>query len=97
MAESPRPIGAMKSMDSPERSPVMMRALILALMAWGALLGLGAYLGLDDQTPSRDVRRLFVVAASIGLFLAIWLCALLLRGRRKRLERIKRQQAADSD
>ena len=61
----------------------MLRLVIGAVAAWAALLGLGAYLGLDPQTPDRDPRRLAVVAVTFGLFLAVWLGALWLRGRRR--------------
>ncbi|RIK70464.1 MAG: hypothetical protein DCC67_20700 [Planctomycetota bacterium] len=56
--------------------------IVLALAAWGGLLALGAYLGLDPATPDRDYRRLAVVAATTGGFLALWLGALAWRGRR---------------
>ena len=42
---------------------------------WGLLLGLGSYLGLDPETPDRDVRRLLIVGGSVGVFLAFWLAA----------------------
>ena len=53
-----------------------------ALVLWGSFLGLGAFLGIDPQTPDRDYRRLAVVAATTGGFLALWLGALALRGRK---------------
>lgn len=56
--------------------------IVAGLVAWGMLLGLGAYLGLDPQTPDRDYRRLWVVAAMTGGFLTLWLGALALRSRR---------------
>ena len=57
-------------------------AIIGGLVAWGCLLGLGAYLGLDPQTPDRDFRRLWVVAATTGAFLAFWLVMLSFRRRK---------------
>ncbi len=66
----------------PTNRRVLLWAIVAALVAWGILLGLGAYLGLDPQTPDRDFRRLWVVAATTGGFLAMWLGALALRGRR---------------
>lgn len=54
----------------------LMKWLIVGLALWGLLLGVGAYLGLDAQTPSRDYRRLLVVAATIGGFLVLWLAAI---------------------
>lgn len=69
-----------------EHEPTNRRVLVWsiagALAAWGVLLAAGAYLGLDPQTPDRDFRRLWVVAGTTGGFLAFWLAALWLRGRR---------------
>lgn len=62
----------------------MLRGLVVALVGWGLLLGFGAYLGLDDQTPSGDPRRLAIVTGVIGGFVAVWLTALALRRRRRR-------------
>jgi 4-amino-4-deoxy-L-arabinose transferase-like glycosyltransferase len=56
--------------------------IVAGLVAWGILLAIGAYLGLDPQTPDRDYRRLWVVAAMTGGFLALWLGALALRNRK---------------
>jgi hypothetical protein len=56
--------------------------LMLVLAAWGLLLGLGAYLGIDALTPSHDVRRSLVVVGAVGGFLLMWGVALWLRGRR---------------
>jgi membrane protein DedA with SNARE-associated domain len=67
----------------PTNRRLLMRAVIGGLVAWGVFLGLGAYLGLDPETPDRDIRRLLLVGGSIGLFLAVWLAALWLRSRRK--------------
>ena len=52
-----------------------------ALVFWGLLLALGAYLGLDPQTPKHDFRKLWVVAATTGGFVLFWLAALRLRRR----------------
>jgi hypothetical protein len=65
----------------PTNSRLLMWVIIIALATWGALLALGAFLGLDPATPDRDYRRLLVVAAITGGFLAFWLAALLLRKR----------------
>lgn len=62
----------------------MMKWLIAALAAWGLLLGIGAYLGLDAQTPSRDYRRMLIVAATIGGFLLLWLAAVAKRKNRRK-------------
>ena len=66
----------------PANRRVLLGAVIGGLTVWGALLALGAYLGLDRQTPDRDYRRLLVVAATTGGFLLFWLAALAVRGRR---------------
>lgn len=68
----------------PPGSRLMLRLVIGAVAAWGAMLALGAYLGLDPQTPDRDWRRMLLVGGSTGLFLAIWLAALWARNRRRR-------------
>lgn len=65
----------------PTNSRVLLWVIVVALAAWGALLALGAYLGLDPATPDRDFRRLWVVAAMTGGFLAFWLAALWMRKR----------------
>ena len=57
-------------------------AIVAALVAWSALLTLGAFLGLDPQTPDRDYRRLLIVLGVTGGFLAFWLTLLLWRGKR---------------
>ncbi len=66
----------------PTNRRLLLWSIVGALVAWGALLGLGAYLGLDPQTPDRDYRRLLVVVAMTGGFLAFWLLMLALRRRR---------------
>jgi hypothetical protein len=66
----------------PTNRRLLLWAIVVALAGWGCLLALGAYLGLDPQTPDRDFRRLWVVAATTGGFLALWLGAMLLRRRR---------------
>ncbi len=66
----------------PSNRQVLLWSIVAALALWGMLLGLGAYLGLDPQTPDRDFRRLWIVAGMTGGFLAFWLGALLLRRRR---------------
>jgi membrane protein DedA with SNARE-associated domain len=70
-----------------EREPTNRRLLLWtivgALAAWGLLLGLGSFLGLDPQTPDHDIRRLAMVTGSVALFLAVWMGLLWLRGKRK--------------
>jgi hypothetical protein len=69
-----------------EREPTNQRlllwAIIAALAGWGLLLSLGAYLGLDPETPDRDVRRLLAVGGSVAVFLTVWLAALWLSRKR---------------
>lgn len=66
----------------PTNRRMLIGAIVAGVVAWGALLGLGAYLGLDPQTPDRDFRRLWVVAATTSGFLAFWLLMLALKRRR---------------
>jgi 4-amino-4-deoxy-L-arabinose transferase-like glycosyltransferase len=86
MAAAPRRrAGVYRFFRSMEHEPTNRRlllwAIIAGLVAWGALLGLGAYLGLDPQTPDRDYRRLWVVVAMTGGFLVVWLIMLALKRR----------------
>ena len=60
----------------------MLWATVAAVAIWGGLLAVGSYLGLDEQTPSRDPRRFLVMAGCTGCFLALWLGALVLGKRR---------------
>lgn len=60
----------------------MLWLLVAAVAVWGGLLALGSYLGIDQQTPSRDIRRFAVMAGSTGIFLAVWVGAILLGKRR---------------
>lgn len=55
------------------------------IAAWGGLLALGSFLGLDNKTPSFDWRRGGVMLACSGFFLLMWLLAM--GGRAKRLRR----------
>ena len=66
----------------PSNRRLLMGLLIGGLVAWGGCLALGAYLGLDPQTPDRDWRRVLVVVATTGGFLLFWLAALAF-GRRR--------------
>ncbi|MCA9237185.1 MAG: hypothetical protein KDA44_17045 [Planctomycetales bacterium] len=71
-------------MDDSAQRRRLLTLTVGAVAAWGALLALGSYLGIDSQTPSRDVRRLAVMAACSGVFVGGWLLALWFRARRKR-------------
>jgi membrane protein DedA with SNARE-associated domain len=66
----------------PSNRRLLLWSIVAALVVWGGLLALGAYLGLDPQTPDRDFRRLWVVAAMTAGFLVLWLGALYF-GRRR--------------
>ncbi len=81
----------MRSRFAPPRAPmdheptnrrVLMRVVVGGLIAWGLLLGLGAYLGLASEMPDRDIRRMLLVGGSVAAFLAVWMTALWLRSRR---------------
>jgi hypothetical protein len=68
-----------------EREPSnrnLMWLVVAALAAWGLLLALGAFLGLDPATPDYDWRRMGVALAAIGGFLGIWMGALWAKRRR---------------
>ena len=65
----------------PTNRRLLLWSIFGALAVWGSLLGLGAYLGIDPQTPDRDFRRLWVVMGATGAFLALWLGALFFRKR----------------
>ena len=66
----------------PTNRRVLLWAIVGTLAAWGLLLGFGAYLGLDPETPDADVRRMLAVAGSVAIFLTVWMVALWLRSRR---------------
>ncbi|MBX3426137.1 MAG: hypothetical protein KF688_10695 [Pirellulales bacterium] len=70
-------------MDDVAQRRRLLTLTIGAVAVWGAVLALGSYLGIDSQTPDRDVRRLAVMAGCSGLFVGAWLLALWLRSRRK--------------
>ncbi len=67
----------------PTNRRVLLWAVVGGLAAWGLLLGLGSYLGLDPGTPDRDFRRMAIVTGCVAAFLAFWGAALWLRGRRE--------------
>jgi hypothetical protein len=60
----------------------LMWLVVAALAAWGLLLGLGAFLGLDPGTPDYDLRRMGVALAAVGGFLGVWMAAWWARRRR---------------
>ena len=68
--------------SEPTNRRLLMWLVFGGLVAWGALLGLGAYLGLDPETPDLDYRRALVVAGTIGGVILFWLAALLWRGKK---------------
>ncbi|MEM9351592.1 MAG: hypothetical protein AAGA92_01125 [Planctomycetota bacterium] len=72
--------------DAAERSREakwMTRGIAGALIVWGTLLGIGATMGIAEQTPGGDPRKLLVVAGTTGLFLMLWGGVLLAAKRRK--------------
>ncbi len=77
MDDSNDPIGSEERI----RRKRMLWGLVAAVAIWGGLLATGSYLGIDEQTPSRDFRRFLVMAGSTGLFLALWIGAIFLRRR----------------
>lgn len=59
-------------------------AIAMALLIWGVLLALGAYWSPAGEHAGHDRRKLWVVAATTGGFLALWGAALWLGVRRRR-------------
>jgi len=57
--------------------------LALALMIWGSLLALGAYLQVSADEPLRDARKAWVVLGCTASFLAFWGAALWFRARKR--------------
>jgi membrane protein DedA with SNARE-associated domain len=82
--------------DEPQRK-ALLAAVMGGLAAWGGLLSVGAYLGLDAQTPSYDIRRLLVVAGVTAGILAFWGAALLARARRLRRKKEERERRGAND
>jgi membrane protein DedA with SNARE-associated domain len=68
----------------PTNRRVLLWTIIAALAAWGVLLAVGAYLGLDPQTPDHDLRRVGVALLAVGGFLGVWLLLLVTRRRPRR-------------
>ena len=66
----------------------IMIAIVVAVVIWGLLLAIGAYLGLWNQAGPRgglrDVRRFWIVMGVVGAFLFFWVGALAVRARRSR-------------
>jgi len=62
-----------------------------ALVAWGTILGVGAYLSPTGKFAGADYRKFLVLAATTGGFLLFW--ALVLIPRALRLRRQSRDQA----
>ncbi len=67
-------------------------AIISALMLWGLLLALGAYWAPAGEQAGHDRRKLWVVTATTGGFLAMWALALWLGHRRQRRLRGNREK-----
>ena len=63
-------------MDREPSNRNLLWLVVAALAAWGVLLALGAFLGLDPGTPDYDWRRMGVALVAIGGFLGIWMAAL---------------------
>ncbi|HYO24339.1 MAG TPA: hypothetical protein VEQ85_05255 [Lacipirellulaceae bacterium] len=65
----------------PSSRRVLLAWIVGSLAAWGALLALGTFLGIDPATPDYDIRRMLVVVGVFGTFLALWGVLLWRRGR----------------
>lgn len=74
--------------NADQRRPRTLRWIMLALVAWGIWLAVGAYwyrFDSGDQDPVeavRAVRRGLLVLGCTGAFLLFWIVALALRARR---------------
>jgi hypothetical protein len=58
--------------DNRSQGRLPLAILVTALVAWTAMLALGAYLQLGGDQPRHDLRKPLVILASIGIFLAVW-------------------------
>jgi len=65
-----------------------------ALVAWGAILGVGAYLAPSGRFAGADYRKFLVLAATTGGFLLFW--GLALASRAARLRRQSRSKDKSS-
>ena len=64
-----------------------------AMVAWGTVLGVGAYLAPTGRAAGADWRKFLVLAATTGGFLLFWGLALVARGAKlRRLRRSKGKQ-----
>ena len=66
-----------------------------ALVVWGLLLAWGSYLAPAGDNPGHDRRKLWVVAATTGGFLAMWAVAFWMG--RRRLRRLDEQQRSERE
>ncbi|NOY29788.1 MAG: hypothetical protein GXP28_06305 [Planctomycetes bacterium] len=58
-----------------------------ALVAWGTILGVGAYLAPSGKMPGADYRKFLVLAATTAGFLLFWGLALASRAAKLRRQR----------
>jgi hypothetical protein len=58
--------------------------LAVALVIWAGLFALGAYLETGVDQPRHDLRKPFIIFATMAAFLALWGLALALRAWRAR-------------
>ena len=70
--------------EKPNRRWLPLVLIAGALVVWGLLLAWGAYLAPAAGNPGHDRRKLWVVAATTGGFLALWALALWMGRRRLR-------------
>ena len=72
--------------DQVQTSRRILLAILIALVVWGLLLAIGAYLGLWHQAGPRgglrDARRFWIVFGVVAVFLGCWGAALAVRARR---------------
>jgi hypothetical protein len=57
--------------------------LAAALVVWAGLFAVGAYLQPGDDNPQRDLRKPLIILGTMGVFLALWGIALVIRSRQR--------------
>ena len=67
-----------------------------ALVAWGAVLGVGAYLEPIGKEAGADWRKSLVLAVTTGGFLLLWGLALAVRAAKLRRQRRSEGESQDS-
>jgi flagellar biosynthesis protein FliR len=67
-----------KTTSQPSRISRGVKILIAVLIAWATLIAIGSF----QTQASTDFRRPLIVAATMAVFLGIWIGALFAKGKR---------------